>query len=117
MLTVQFNVELTNSKLSFTVCSGVRSVVHTMTKDGPEVPMLTSSNCEKMGITREFSVVYTPSQNGRAERFNRTLQERARAMLRASGIAKKYWGDVFSTAAKTHNMLSLIHISEPTRPY
>jgi len=36
---------------------------------------------EAEGIKREFSVEYTPQQNGVAERANRTIQEMARCML------------------------------------
>lgn len=33
-------------------------------------------------------VAYTPQQNGKAERMNRTLVERARAVLADSGVDK-----------------------------
>ena len=33
------------------------------------------------GIKRQFTTAYTPQQNGVAERMNRTLLERTRAML------------------------------------
>lgn len=36
---------------------------------------------EAEGIKREFSVEYTPQQNGVAERANRTIEEMARCML------------------------------------
>ncbi|GKB97018.1 retrovirus-related pol polyprotein from transposon TNT 1-94 [Tanacetum coccineum] len=37
--------------------------------------------CRKEGIKRQFTTAYTPQQNGVAERMNRTLLERARAMF------------------------------------
>lgn len=60
--------------------------------------------CQSVGISREYSVAYSPAQNGRAERFNRTLTEKTRAMFLSSGIPKKYWGDAFATAAKVYNL-------------
>ena len=36
--------------------------------------------CKQDGIQRPFAVAYTPQQNGVAERMNRTLLERTRAM-------------------------------------
>ena len=37
--------------------------------------------CKKDGIERHKTTVYTPQQNGVAERMNMTLLERARSML------------------------------------
>lgn len=53
--------------------------------------------CHKNGVSRERSVPYVHQQNGRAERFNRTLSEKVRAMLLESGIAKKYWAEALAT--------------------
>lgn len=36
--------------------------------------------------------------NGVAERLNRTLKEKALAMLTASGIQRKYWSEAILTA-------------------
>jgi len=36
--------------------------------------------CKQEGIQRHFTVAYTPQQNAVAERMNRTLTERIRAM-------------------------------------
>ena len=41
------------------------------------------SKCVHAGIVHQTTVPYTPQQNGLAERMNRTLVERARAMMRA----------------------------------
>ena len=48
------------------------------------------SFCQQEGIKRQFTVAYTPQQNGVAERMNRTLLERTRAMLRIAGMAKSF---------------------------
>ncbi|GMJ14768.1 hypothetical protein HRI_005146000 [Hibiscus trionum] len=54
--------------------------------------------CRKEGIKRQFTTVYTPQQNGVAERMNRTLLERTRAMLRAAGLEKAFWAEAVNTA-------------------
>jgi transposase InsO family protein len=55
------------------------------------------------GIAPQNSMPYTPQQNGKAERLNRTLLERIRAMLLESGLPKKYWGEAAYSAAFVRN--------------
>ena len=43
------------------------------------------------GIKLEVTCPYTPSQNPKAERMNRTIMEMARAMLFESGLSDSYW--------------------------
>ncbi|KAH9659037.1 Integrase catalytic domain-containing protein [Citrus sinensis] len=50
------------------------------------------------GIQRQFTVAYTPQQNGVAERMNRTLTERIRAMLRTAGLPNSFWAEAAKTA-------------------
>nr|KYP42748.1 Retrovirus-related Pol polyprotein from transposon TNT 1-94 [Cajanus cajan] len=54
--------------------------------------------CKQEGIKRQFTVAHTPQQNGVAERMNRTLLERTRAMLRTAGLAKSFWAEAVKTA-------------------
>ncbi|KAE8725167.1 Eukaryotic translation initiation factor 3 subunit E [Hibiscus syriacus] len=54
--------------------------------------------CRKEGIKRQFTVANTPQQNGVAERMNRTLLERTRAMLRDAGLEKSFWVEAVNTA-------------------
>ncbi|KAE8656252.1 Retrovirus-related Pol polyprotein from transposon TNT 1-94 [Hibiscus syriacus] len=54
--------------------------------------------CKKEGIKRQFTVANTPQQNGVAERMNRTLLERTRAMLRDAGLEKSFWAEAVNTA-------------------
>ena len=46
--------------------------------------------CDQEGIKRQLTTAYTPQQNGVAERMNRTLLERTRAMLRTASLAKSF---------------------------
>jgi hypothetical protein len=49
--------------------------------------------CAGRGIVVEPTAPYSPQQNGKVERLNRTLVERARVMLLGSGLDPKlYWG-------------------------
>ncbi|GKD10240.1 gag-pol polyprotein [Tanacetum coccineum] len=50
------------------------------------------------GIKRQFTTAYTPQQNGVAERMNRTLLERARAMLATASLGKPFWAEAVNTA-------------------
>ncbi|KAE8671438.1 Casein kinase I isoform delta-like [Hibiscus syriacus] len=47
------------------------------------------------GIKRQFTVGNTPQQNGVAERMNRTLLERTRAMLRDARLEKSFWEEAY----------------------
>lgn len=42
---------------------------------------------------------YTPQLNGKAERLNRTLMDKTRALLFDSGLKKEMWGEASNTAA------------------
>ncbi|KAH9689170.1 Integrase catalytic domain-containing protein [Citrus sinensis] len=54
--------------------------------------------CKQEGIQRQFTVAYTPQQNGVAVRMNRTLTERIRAMLRTAGLPNSFWAEAAKTA-------------------
>jgi hypothetical protein len=55
------------------------------------------------GIIIETSAPYSPSQNGVAERFNRTLLELARAMLIAKNLPVFLWDEAITHAAYLRN--------------
>lgn len=50
------------------------------------------------GILHQSSCVYTPQQNGVAERKNRHILEIARSLLITSNTPKTYWGDAVLSA-------------------
>lgn len=52
----------------------------------------------RCGIQRRLSAPYTPHQNGVAERKNRTLIEKARALLIDANAPLKCWGEAIVTA-------------------
>ena len=53
---------------------------------------------KEMGIMSEFMVVYSPDQNGVAERLNRALVTMAKSMLFDVGLPEKFWGFAVETA-------------------
>ena len=55
------------------------------------------------GIIIETTAPYSPSQNGVAERFNRTIMELARAMLISSGLPTFLWDEAASHANYLRN--------------
>ena len=55
------------------------------------------------GIHRETSIAYNPQQNGRAERINRILLDKARCMLAESKLTKSFWAEAIATAVFLSN--------------
>ncbi|CAL9021871.1 unnamed protein product [Prunus brigantina] len=56
--------------------------------------------CEEAGIQRQFSMAYTPQQNGVVERKNRTVVEMAKAMLHGKELPYYLWAEAVHTAVK-----------------
>lgn len=54
--------------------------------------------CKQKGIQLIYTVPYNPKMNGVAERLNRTLVEKARSMLIASGVDRLFWNEAVKTA-------------------
>ncbi|GAB1869619.1 Gag-pol polyprotein [Camponotus japonicus] len=53
---------------------------------------------ESNGIQYEFTIRYTPQQNGVAERMNRTIIEKARCMILNSNTNKRFWTEAVLAA-------------------
>jgi len=53
---------------------------------------------KNVGIHRRLTTVYTPQQNGVAERRNRTLIETARCLMIQSGLPPVFWAEAVNTA-------------------
>lgn len=56
------------------------------------------SFCKTKGTQIRYTVPYNPEQNGAAERLNRTLLEKGRAMLLQSKLPKEMWGEAILAA-------------------
>jgi hypothetical protein len=59
---------------------------------------------EDRGIRHQKSCTYTPQQNGRIERENRTVVELARTMLQAKNMKKELWAEAVATAVYVLNL-------------
>ena len=57
----------------------------------------------KHGIKRRLTSAYSPHQNGRAERANRTLFKTMRCALMDSGMKWKYWVDAYFVGLNARN--------------
>jgi transposase InsO family protein len=55
------------------------------------------------GIIHETTAPYTPEQNGKAERLNRTINEKACALLADAGLEQNLWGEAVMTANYARN--------------
>ena len=62
---------------------------------------------KEKGIKFEPTAPYTPEQNGRAERSNRTINECARTMLLASGLPRALWAEAVNCAVYLLNRVSV----------
>lgn len=74
--------------------------IHTLRCDnGGEYSSRAFQNfCQENGVIIDYTVPYTPEQNGKAERLNRSIVEKARSMLNDSGVEKKLWCEAVCTA-------------------
>ena len=75
-----------------------------------------SDHLQKEGILRNLTVHDTPEHNGIAERLNRTLLEKVRAMLHASQLPKSLWGEAIQHAVYLKNVTSTKSLNGKT-PY
>lgn len=73
--------------------------------------------CGEQGIEIEYTPPYTPEHNGSAERLNRTLIERARAMLIEAGAPRELWEEAVRTAMYLTNRVPSDAIGENSIPY
>jgi hypothetical protein len=55
------------------------------------------------GVTRQVTTAYTSSQNGVAERFNRTIMDTVRSMLHHANLADSFWPLAVQAATYVRN--------------
>ena len=73
--------------------------------------------CKDNGIRQEWTIPYTPQQNGVAERTWRTLFEMTRSMLKESNLGDEWWGRAMKTAAYIKNRCLTSGTDEMKTPY
>jgi hypothetical protein len=69
---------------------------------------------EEEGIKHEFSIPYTPQQNGVVERKNMTLINMARMMLGEFKTPERFWSKVVNTACHAINRLYMHRLLKKT---
>ena len=72
------------------------------------------SFCRNNGILHQFTMPYTPQQNGVSERKNRTILNMVRCMLKERKIPKEFWGDVVACAVYLLNRFPTKRIGNVT---
>ncbi len=70
---------------------------------GEFVPKKFDNLLHECGIQRQISALYTPQENGVAERANRTIMECARNMIHARGLDLEFWAEVVNTTVYIKN--------------
>lgn len=72
---------------------------------GEYVSKHVQSYLESKGVQYQYTVPYSPQQNGVSERKNRSLVEMGRCLLKEASIGNKYWGEAIMTANYLQNRL------------
>jgi transposase InsO family protein len=80
-----------------------RRVKSIRTDGGGEYPKQMAELCKETGIHHEETAPYTPEQNGVAERVNRTICERIRAILAETKLPKELWAELACAVAHLKN--------------
>ncbi|KAA8899036.1 hypothetical protein TRICI_006404 [Trichomonascus ciferrii] len=71
--------------------------------DGEYTSALLENELNKLLIDHQLTVPYTPEQNGIAERFNRTVRQKAKTMMFHANLPKKFWGEAVLYATYVYN--------------
>ena len=59
---------------------------------------------QECGIEHQTSMPYSPQQNGRAERFQQTIINKAESMWHAAGLSDGFWKHAVGTAVHVYNV-------------
>lgn len=76
-----------------------------------------STYFKHQGIVHELTASYTPHQNGKSERFNRTAMELVRSMLHHRNVPKCFWAEALSTSVHVRNRATSRALPTNMTPY
>lgn len=82
-----------NSKIEILRCDNGREYISKEMKEF----------CKNNGTVIDFTNPYTPQQNGKAERYNRSLIEKSRSMIHEGKVPKEFWNEAVRVAAYAIN--------------
>ena len=54
--------------------------------------------CSEKGISRQFTLPYSPQQNGVAERMNKSILQSTCSMLYEANLSHNFWAEAVATA-------------------
>jgi transposase InsO family protein len=96
-----------------------RKMIAFQTDGGSEYRGMVDPILTDMGILHRITNPNKPYQNGVAERFNRTIFEGVRAMLRSQNVSPVYWGDavLYCTIIKNHLPTKILKDITPFETY
>jgi hypothetical protein len=72
-------------------------------RGGEYISKALKSILDEKGIDHKLTMLGSPQQNGLAERWNRTLLNKAHAMLHGAGLSLGFWELAIDTAVHIHN--------------
>lgn len=72
--------------------------------------------CSQKGIHIEYTMPYNPQQNGLAERYNRTIMEKARCLIFDAQIEKEFWKEAVATSVYLINRTETSTLSNHQTP-
>ncbi|UYV76893.1 hypothetical protein LAZ67_14002313 [Cordylochernes scorpioides] len=73
--------------------------------------------CKAKGIIMDLTIPHSPQLNGKAERLNRTLMEKTRALLIDSGVEKYMWGEAVRVSAYLLNRSPTQELEKPLQNF
>ena len=83
--------------------SGLKIITVRTDNGGEYINNELESYFDSKGIVHQTTVPYTPEQNGKAERLNRTLMEKVRSMMADCDLPAEAWGEAMYTATYLRN--------------
>lgn len=89
----------------------------TLDRGGEFINSLLGPELDKLGIILHTTAGHAPQQNGVAERGNRTITTKARAMMVESGVPISFWYQAFSTAVFLTNRTITTAVSADRTPF
>ncbi|KAH9120173.1 hypothetical protein AeMF1_007522 [Aphanomyces euteiches] len=93
--------------------TGVKLKCLRLDNGGEYLSVSFTNHLKTLGVTHETSAVDSQWQNGKAERFNRTLFEMAMAMMRHADMSRHWWAEACATACYIRNRV--VNTASPTK--